>query len=211
MPGAFPAQGASAPDLGDTLFHLRQYPGGHTLGVNVHGTPHLLYLGPLTAGQLADLGPLSRWLNEASLDEGRLSGLQMQAMPYIVQISFGNVCNGFQIPHAIRGGANGVPEGLVTTSVRVESGSRSMEFPVDNRYRIAVLTTETDWISQRTRQPGEPIPAGMKEESVLFGRTSACPSFNPLGLDVDLTVFYTLGKRKGQLRTRVKVIPSPTV
>ena len=105
----------------------------------------------------------------------------------------------------------GLPLDLKTTSVRVESDAGSMEFPVQERYRMTLLTSETDWISQRMRRVGEPIPPGMKEEPVLFGRTDACPSFDVLGKEVDLIVFYTLRDKKGQLRTRVKVISSPTV
>jgi hypothetical protein len=211
MPQTFTAQTtATVPDHIDN-FYLREYPGGHQLAINGHGTPHLIYSGPLTAGQVADLGPLYQWLRKATQDEGHKSGLQLQAMPIIHQISFGNVCNGFVLPHAIRGGMNGLPLDLKTTSVRVESDAGSMEFPVQERYRMTVLTSETDWISQRMRREGEPIPPGMKEEPVLYGRTDACPKFDLLGQTVDVVVFYTLGNRKGQLRTRVKVIPSPTV
>ncbi|MBB6563603.1 hypothetical protein HNP48_006327 [Acidovorax soli] len=46
-------------------FRYRVYPGGHALGVNDHGTPHLMYMGPDTNGQLRDLGRLAPWAREA--------------------------------------------------------------------------------------------------------------------------------------------------
>lgn len=46
-------------------FRYRLYPGGHALGVNDHGTPHLMYMGPDTNGQLRDLGRLAPWAREA--------------------------------------------------------------------------------------------------------------------------------------------------
>ena len=43
----------------------RHYAHGRTLAVNGHGTPHLMYLGPETNGQLQDLGTLAPWAREA--------------------------------------------------------------------------------------------------------------------------------------------------
>jgi len=207
LPQTFPAGGAGAPGLGNNnWYYLREYPGGHTLAVNAHGTPHLLYLGPQSDGKVLDLGPLSRWLDEASRDEGARSGMQVQAKPYFnFQLTLaGGPCNNFLVPHAIRGGTSGLPEGVVTTSVRVKLDGQSMEFPLRDRFIMTVLTTETDWISQRTRRAGQPIPLGMKEEPVLHGTTQGCPSFGNSQSTVDVIVFYTIGNRKGQLRTRAK-------
>ncbi|EJE52231.1 Regulator of chromosome condensation (RCC1) repeat containing protein [Acidovorax sp. CF316] len=206
LPGTFPTQGPPALDLGNgSPYYLRAYAGGHTLAVNAHGTPHLLYMGPLGNGQLLDLGPLSRWLSEAIQEEGDASGMQLQVAPYMAYIGMNGACDGFLVPYAIRGGLNGLPENLVTTSVRVEYAGQSMAFPIRDRFHMVALTTETDWISQRTRRPGEPIPSGMREEPVLHGITQGCPSFNPVDQEVEVTVFYTLGQHKGQLRARAKV------
>jgi len=204
LPQIFPAQGTAVPEHIDG-YYLRQYPGGHQLAVNGNGTPHLMYLGPITDGQLADLGPLHPWLRKTTEDEGMMSGLQLQAAPFVKLIGYNGVCDGFSVPYAIRGGVDGLPADAITTSVRVESGGKSMEFPILSRYRMTVLTTETDWISQRTRRQGEPIPPGMKEEPVLYGRTQGCPSFGNVNEEVDVIVYYTLGNRKGQLRTRAKI------
>jgi alpha-tubulin suppressor-like RCC1 family protein len=204
LPQIFAAQAADMPGHIDS-YYLRTYPGGHQLAVNGNGTPHLMYLGPITGGQLADLGPLRQWLRKAAEHEGMVSGMQLQAAPYVKLIGYNGVCDGFTVPYAIRGGLHGLPADAVTTSVRVEGGGKSMEFPILSRFQMTVLTTETDWISQRTRRQGEPIPSGMKEEPVLFGRAQGCPSFGQVYEDVDVIVFYTQGNRKGQLRTRAKI------
>jgi len=213
MPGTFQAQASTDPDPGNTQLHLRQYPGGHTLGVNAHGTPHLLYLGPISEGRLLDLGPLDRWLSEARQEEGVKSGLQLQAAPYLnlmPGVAFTDripsPCSDFLVPFAIRGGANGLPKGLVATSVRVQNTSGTgMEFPIREQYRQERLTTDTDWIMQRILQPGQAVPAGMKQETVLAGVAAGCPVAVGTNDEVGVTVLYTLDGRKGQLRTRASV------
>ncbi len=47
-------------------FRFRSYSGGHFLGVNELGTPHLFYLGPLSNNALMDLNLLSFWLGIAT-------------------------------------------------------------------------------------------------------------------------------------------------
>ncbi len=215
MPGTFQAQASNDPDPGNTQFYLRQYPGGHTLGVNAHGTPHLLYLGPISEGRLLDLGPLDRWLSEARQEEGTKSGMQLQAAPYLnlmPGIAFTDripsPCKNFLVPFAIRGGANGLPEGLVATAVRVENSSgTTMELPIRGlgNYPSERLTTETDWVTQRFLQPAQAMPAGMKLETVLSDIAEGCPVAVRSGDEVGVTVLYSLGGRKGQLRTRAKV------
>lgn len=215
MPGTFQAQASSDPDPGNTQFYLRQYPGGHTLGVNAHGTPHLLYLGPISEGRLLDLGPLDRWLSEARQEEGTKSGMQLQAAPYLnlmPGVAFidriPSPCSYFLVPFAIRGGANGLPKGLVATSVRVQNTSgTSMEFPIRGlgQYASERLITETDWVTQRFLQPGQAMPAGMKLETVLSDIAEGCPVAVRPDDEVGVTVLYSLGGRKGQLRTRAKV------
>lgn len=213
MPGTFPAQAGS--DAGNTLVYMRQYPGGHRLGINAHGTPHLLYLGPISEGRLLDLGPLDRWLSEARQEEGTQSGMQLQASPYL-NLMPGVVfpdripgpCNNFLVPFAIRGGANGLPNGLIATSVRVETRSgTTLEFPIRGlgQYASERLITETDWITRRVLQPGQAIPAGMKLETVLSDTAEGCPVGVRPDDEVGVTVLYTLNGRKGQLRTRAKV------
>lgn len=215
MPGTFQAQASSDPDPGNTQFYLRQYLGGHTLGVNAHGTPHLLYLGPISEGRLLDLGPLDRWLSEARQEEGTKTGMQLQAAPYLnlmPGIAFTDripsPCKNFLVPFAIRGGANGLPEGLVATAVRVENSSgTTMELPIRGlgNYPSERLTTETDWVTQRFLQPAQAMPAGMKLEMVLSDIAEGCPVAVRPDDEVGVTVLYSLGGRKGQLRTRAKV------
>ncbi len=215
MPGTFPAHVSSDPDPGNTQLYLRQYPGGHTLGVNAHGTPHLLYQGPISEGRLLDLGPLDRWLSEARQVEGTKSGMQLQAAPYlnlapgvIFSDRIPSPCKDFLVPFAIRGGANGLPAGVVATAVRVENSSgTTMEFPIRGlgQYASERLITETDWVTQRFLQPGQAMPAGMKLETVLSDVAEGCPVAVRPDDEVGVTVLYSLGGRKGQLRTRAKV------
>lgn len=206
MPQNFPPQGAKGPAHIDA-FYLREYPGGHRLAVNGQGTPHLLYLGPLTAGQLADLGPLGQWLNEATLDEGIQSGMQLQAAPYLnlMPMISGGPCANFLVPFGIRGGVKGLPEGVTATGVRVENGGMPMELPLRTQYRMETLATDTEWISGPTLPPGQPIPPGTKQETVLRGIAEGCPVAVRPGDEVGVTVLYSLGGRKGQVRTRATV------
>lgn len=180
LPQTFPAGGAGAPGLGNNnWYYLREYPGGHTLAVNAHGTPHLLYLGPQSDGKVLDLGPLSRWLDEASRDEGTRSGMQVQATPWVdfMPAIYGGPCQNFLVRYAISGAGGALPEGVVTTSVRVEVDGRAVEIPIRDRY----------------------------VDGVLQGTAQGCPIANLAGQMVDVTVFYIQGSRKGLLRTRAKV------
>lgn len=205
MPQTFPPQGTRVPAHIDA-FYLREYPGGHKLAVNGQGTPHLLYLGPLTAGQLADLGPLGRWLDEASREEGRLSGLLAHGSAGISHMPTFGPCESFRLVSAIHGTVNSLPEGLATTGMRVAGTGWSMELPISGRTRLVVLTNREDWPPAHRFQAGQPIPPGMKAEPVLYSGAQACPPATlPPDATVDLTVFYSLGNRKGQLRTRAKM------
>ncbi len=206
LPQTFPPLGAKGPAHIDA-FYLREYPGGHKLAVNGQGTPHLLYLGPLTAGQLADLGPLGRWLDEASREEGLQSGLLAHGSAGINYMpTFGGRCENFRLVSAIHGTVNSLPEGLATTGMRAEGTGWSIDQPISGRTRLVVLTNGESWPPAHAFQAGQPIPPGMKAEPVLYSEAQACPppALHPEGT-VDLTVFYSLGNRKGQLRTRAKV------
>ncbi|WP_082604267.1 regulator [Acidovorax sp. Root217] len=204
MPLTFAPQAAKVPAHIDGPYYLREYPGGHKLAVNGHGTPHLMYLGPESGGRLLDLGPLSQWVFQASRDAGIASGMQLQAGPYVDLMPGSGPCWEMIVPHAIRGGAQGLPDGLVTTAVRIESGGQSMEFPIRERHRFTVLTTATNWLSQQSLQPGQPVPPGMKEEPIYYGAAEGCPTIGTSG-EVDVIVFYTLGQKKGLLRAKAKV------
>ncbi len=56
--------GTSAPERINDIYY-RYYPDGTYLAINGHGTPHLMYMGPDTNGQLRDLGRLATWAREA--------------------------------------------------------------------------------------------------------------------------------------------------
>lgn len=65
LPATFPALGKQRFDESGRNYVGRHYANGRTLAINGHGTPHLMYLGPDTNGQLLDLGTLAPWLREA--------------------------------------------------------------------------------------------------------------------------------------------------
>lgn len=203
LPGTFAAQGGHTAGTGKGLLHQRTYSGGHTLAVNAHGTPHLLYQGPISDGKLLDLGPLGRWMDEASLKEGRQSGLLVFGSVGVSHgLTFGP-CRNLRIAFAIHGTVTSLPEGLSTTAVRVQGADWSLELPISSRSRQMALTNGVEWPTANTPQDGQPIPPGMKAEPVLYSGAQSCPpSAMGLAETVDITVFYSLNKRKGQLRTR---------
>lgn len=203
LPQTFPKQSATAPNPIDSYLYLREYPGGHKLAINGHGTPRLLYQGPMSAGQVADLGPLSRWVQEAALDEGLSSGLQLQAATHTNAMP-SDACPILYTRYGIRGGSNILSEGLMSSSVRVTGRGQSVEHPTRSWYRKTVLTSETDWLSEDSRAPGP----GMKSEPVHFGVAQGCSAFIGLKDNVDVIVFYTVGNRKGALRTQAPMMTS---
>lgn len=206
LPGTFPAQVGHTADTGKGLFHQRHYPGGHTLAVNAHGTPHLLYLGPISEGGLLDLGPLGRWMNEASLEEGRQSGLLAFGSAGVDYMPSFGPCQNFGVGSAIHGTVDNLPQGLATTGIRAQGAAWSLELPISTRSRLVALTNGTSYPPAHTPDAGQPIPPGKKAEPVLYsgGRTCA-PAALRLDETLDVTVFYTLNGRKGQLRTRASV------
>ncbi|MBB6564131.1 hypothetical protein HNP48_006857 [Acidovorax soli] len=205
---AAPQTGGTAPDAAGSMLHLRRYPGGHALAVNAHGTPHLLYQGPLGEAGVLDLGPLGRWLDEARQDEGLRSGMQLQAVPWLDSMPAiaGWPCRYFRLPYGIRGGAGGLPEDVLTTAVRVQiRGDQALELPTGPGARGSILTTPTDWVEGHVPQTGFPVPPGRAPEVVISGSAAGCPAAVARGDMVDVTVLYTLGQRKGLLRTRAQV------
>lgn len=204
LPQTFPSQASAAPNPIDSYLYLREYPGGHRLAINGHGTPRLLYQGPKSAGQVADLGPLSRWVQEAALDEGLSSGLQLQAATHTNAMPGDKPCNTLQTLYGIRGATNVLPEGLMSSSVKVTGGGQSVEHATQYWYRKTIMTNDTDWISDGTHVPGP----GTKLEPVHLGVAQGCSAFSGLKDDVDVIVFYTVGNRKGALRTRAPMMTS---
>ena len=207
LPQTFPSQMPTVPESTDNYFYLRDYPGGHRLATNRHGTPHLLYMGPLSAGQLSDLGPLSRWLQQAAIDEGAKGGLQMQVDLILDGHPSNRPCKSLKIRYGIRGGLHRLPEWMMATSIRVADADQSTDFPARGGFHATVLTTETDWLSRQTRQPGEPVPLGMKEEPVFYSEALVCSIVQTLQTDVEVTVFYIQADRKGAVRARTQMRP----
>ncbi len=201
LPQTFPRQPSRAEDPGANVY-LREYPGGHKLAINAHGTPRLLYMGPLSAGQVADLGPLSRWIREAALDEGLGSGLQLQAGTH-TNFPLGP-CAMLYTTYGIRGATSPLPEGLISSSAQVTVGGRSVEHSTGGGERRTIMTNDTDWISPGTHIPGP----GTRLEPVQLGNARGCSNLTDLKSEVEVTVFYTIGNRKGALRTRAQMTTS---
>lgn len=207
LPQTFPSQMATVPESTDNYFYLREYPGGHRLAINGHGTQHLLYMGPLSAGQLSDLGPLSRWLQQAAIDEEATGGLQMQ-VELILDTFPGEIpCRSLAIRYGIRSGVHPLPAWMKSTTIRLTGAGQSKDYPVGSGFRESVLTTETDWLSRQMRQPGYPIPPGMKEEVVHYGAAQVCSVIQALQTDIEVTVFYTLANKKGAVRASTEMKP----
>jgi len=199
LPQTFAPQAGTVPaGIDKDLMYVRDYPGGHRLAINAHGTPRLLYTGPLSAGQVADLGALSQWIREAALHEGLGSGLLLQADTHTNAMPGPHPCAYLQTRYGIRGGASALPEGLMSSSVQVTGGGRSVEHIAQGGYRKTVLINDIDWIADGTLVPGP----GARLEPVHLGSAVGCSLFASLQGDVEVTVFYTAGNRKGALRTR---------
>lgn len=199
LPQTFAPQAGTVPaGIDKNLLYVRDYPGGHRLAINAHGTPQLLYAGPLSAGQVADLGPLSQWIREAALHEGLGSGLQLQADTHTNAMPGPDPCAYLQTRYGIRGGAKALPEGLMSSLVKVTGGGRSVEHTARGGYRKTIMTNDTDWISDGTHIPGP----GTRLEPVHLGSAVGCSLFAALQGDVEVTVFYTIGNRKGALRAK---------
>ncbi len=203
MPQPFAAGPATVRDPADKLY-LREYPGGHKLGVNGHGSARLLYLGPLSSGQLLDLGGLPYWVDQATQDLAAQSGIQIQAAPYYNLGLNTGLCNLIVI-YWVRS-TNGLPAGFAPTSLRVEKeGGVSAEVPIRDRYVFPTWTSETDWSGNVSQpDPLKPIPPGVKQEPVHRGVADGCVT-GFYGLTVDVVLTYTIDGKKGQVRTRARV------
>lgn len=203
LPQTFAPQAGTVPaGIDKDLLYVRDYPGGHRLAINAHGTPQLLYAGPLSAGQVANLGPLSQWIREAALHEGLNSGLQLQAT---TRTDFPLApCAVLYTTYGIRGGTSALPEGLMSNSAQVAVGGRSVEHTAGGGVSKTALINDIQWIADGTLVPGP----GARLEPVHLGSTRGCSTLVDLKSEVEVTVFYTIGKRKGALRTRAQMTTS---
>ncbi|MES2612048.1 MAG: regulator [Pseudomonadota bacterium] len=203
LPGVF----STAPLYWDYIanYHQHNYADGRAAAVNVHGTPRLLFVGPESGGQVADLGPLAHWVRQAMEGMAAHSGLQLMAQPYM-PIQSVPYCQ-LIVPFAVRGTqAGALPAGLRPISIRVETDNGKVaEIPVAEGEHWTLLTTDTDWLTLHTRTPGQPIPAGMKEEPVYRGVARGCVPGFTTSANASVTFFYTVGGQKGQLRVRAIV------
>lgn len=206
LPQLFPGDWTGVPEKVES-YYWRPYEGGRYLAVNGHGTPHLMYLGPDTGGQLRDLGPLTQWMREATKYAGLQSGLQFQSPVYVTQN-----CS-FVAPIFVRRGVGSDLAKLIPTSVRVEwADGAFVELPIGETYGVLKLLTTEEWFSSLdVYQEGAPIPPGKLVESVYWGAARGCPKPGVFGSGemVDVALFYILDGKKGQLRTRAKLIGVP--
>ncbi|MBB6564130.1 hypothetical protein HNP48_006856 [Acidovorax soli] len=205
MPQLFPTGPATVRDPADKLY-LREYPGGHQLAVNGHGSARLLYQGPQSDGKLLDLGGLPHWVDQATQDLAAQSGIQFRAAPYYNLGLNTGLCNLIVIYWVRSTHPGGLPAGFAPTSLRVEKeGGVSAEVPIRDRYVFPTWTSETDW-SGNVPQPDplQPIPPGVKQEPVHRGVADGCVT-GFYGLTVDVILTYTIDGKKGQVRTRAQI------
>lgn len=205
LPKTFPGDYFSA--LFDSIpnFWLSDYRNGRYLAVNAHGTPKLVFMGPESGNAMVDLGPLTDWVRLALEGTAAQSGLQLMAQPYIsgFYIPFCRLI----VPFAVRGTATGaLPEGFTPISIRVDTDDgHSAQIDLPRGERWTMLTIDTDWLTLNPHQPGQPIPAGMRAEPVYRGAADTCiPGFTT-SAQASVTLLYSVGGMKGQLRVRTYV------
>ncbi|MES2611793.1 MAG: regulator [Pseudomonadota bacterium] len=193
LPQTFPTQGGYLPDL-ITNYLVLSYPGHTYLAVNGHGTPHLMYLGPDSSGQLRDLGRLAHWVRQARASQPVTpplsTTLQLQQVGVNVDFFPGPLrpgCNNLYVfYHVSATPGNTLPAGFKPTSIRLLKAGTYVD--VTN---LSVDGTST------------PVP------NTYAGRAGGCPATLIRGdADVEVVLYFTIDGEAGQVRAKVKVTES---
>lgn len=193
LPRTFPPQ-FNLPSLPGRIgnYLVRAYPGNTYLAVNGHGTPHLMYLGPDSGGQLRDLGRLAHWARQARASQPVTppisNSLQLQHVSVNVDFfgkSSQTSCNNLYVWFMVSPTpGHTLPAGFKPTSIRLLKGDTYVDVPN--------VTEE----SQYTPSP-----------DVYRGRASGCPATIIRGdADVELVLYFTIDGQAGQVRARAKVL-----
>lgn len=137
LPQTFPARTIGFVPLLINNYYDRAYPGNTYLAVNGHGTPHLMYLGLDSGGQLADLGRLAHWVQQARAAQPVTppvsTTLQLESS---VTVDFfpgppRTGCYNLYVWHSVRPTpGNSLPTGFKPTSVRLLKGGTYVDVPI---------------------------------------------------------------------------------
>lgn len=195
LPRTFPPQ-FQIPSLPDRIpnYLVRAYPGDTYLAVNGHGTPHLMYLGPESGGQLRDLGRLAQWARQARASQPVTPPINttLQLLRTEVNVDFfpgahRTGCDNLSVWYQLSATAgNALPAGLKPTSVRLLKGDTYVDVPnirEDSRYpALSPFYTGTAWGCPATLIRGDD--------------------------DVEVVLYFTIGGEAWQVRAKVKVTES---
>ena len=194
LPQTFPARPTGFVPLLINNYYDRAYPGNTYLAVNGHGTPHLMYLGPESGGQLADLGRLAHWVRQARASQPVTppisTTLQLQRVYVNVDFFPGpprTSCNNLSIWFNLGATAGyTLPAGFKPTSVRLLKGDTYVDVP-----DVGADTASS------------PPP------NTYTGRAWGCPATLIRGDDeVEVVLYFTIDGVAGQVRARAKVTES---
>lgn len=194
LPQTFPARPIGFVPLLINNYYDRAYPGNTYLAVNGHGTPHLMYLGPESGGQLADLGRLASWVRQARASQPVTppisTTLQLQRVYVNVDFFPGpprTSCNNLSIWFNLGATAGyTLPAGFKPTSVRLLKGDTYVDVP-----DVGVDTASS------------PPP------NTYTGRAWGCPATLIRGDDeVEVVLYFTIDGVAGQVRAPAKVTES---
>ncbi|WP_082608178.1 hypothetical protein [Acidovorax sp. Root219] len=193
LPQTFPPQ-FQIPSLPDRIpnYLVRAYPGNTYLAVNGHGTPHLMYLGPDSGGQLRDLGRLAQWARQARASQPVTPPINttLQLLRTLVTVDFfpgahRTGCDNLYVWYQLSATAgNALPAGFTPTSVRLLKGDTYVDIPS---------------VREDSRSPVSP--------DTYLGTAGGCPATLIRGDDdVEVVLYFTIGGEAGQVRAKVKVM-----
>ncbi|EJE52237.1 Regulator of chromosome condensation (RCC1) repeat containing protein [Acidovorax sp. CF316] len=195
LPRAFPPQfNLPSPSGRIGNYLVRAYPGNTYLAVNGHGTPHLMYLGPDSGGQLADLGRLAPWVRQARASQPTTPPISttLQLKQVLVNVDFfpgppRTSCNNLSVWFWLGATAgNALPAGFKPTAIRLLKGDTYLDVPN---------------VGEDSRSPPPP--------GTYTGRAWSCPATLIRGDDeVEVVLYFTIDGEAGQVRTRAKVMES---
>lgn len=192
LPRTFPPQ-FNIPFIfnGIRNYLVRAYPGNTYLAVNGHGTPHLMYLGPDSGGQLRDLGRLAQWAQQVRASQPVTPPINttLQLLQTQVNVDFfpgahRTGCNNLSVGYELKATAgNTLPAGFMPTSVRLLKGDTYVDVPN---------------LREESRSPVAP--------GTYVGRAWGCPAtLIRGGEEVEVVLYFTIGGEAGQVRANVKV------
>jgi len=194
LPGTFPLPYGSCcgTDRIPNYYARYYHPDKGALAVNGHGTPHLMYLGPDSGGQLRDLGRLAQWARQARASQPVTPPINttLQLLRTLVTVDFfpgahRTGCDNLYVWYQLSATAgNALPAGFTPTSVRLLKGDTYVDIPN---------------VREDSRSPVSP--------DTYLGTAGGCPATLIRGDDdVEVVLYFTIGGEAGQVRAKVKVM-----